>query len=62
MFNKTDKPNIQTSLAFVNFRKLIDSGAIHFIGILPGAAKAVNRTNSRLKYHKIHQNQINLMS
>ena len=28
-------PNIHTSLAVVNRRKLIDSGAIHLIGSLP---------------------------
>lgn len=34
-------PNIQTSLAVVNLLKLIDSGAIHFIGSLPFEAKIV---------------------
>lgn len=30
-----NSPNIQISLAIVNLRKLIDSGAIHFMGSFP---------------------------
>lgn len=38
-------PNIQTSLAVVNRRKFIDSGAIHLIGNLPlDAVIAYNKT------------------
>jgi len=32
-------PSIQTSLQLVNRRKLIDSGAIHFIGSFPLVAE-----------------------
>lgn len=38
-------PNIQTSLAVVNRRKLIDSGAIHLMGSLPLEAE-VKRSSS----------------
>lgn len=34
-FHHSNSPNIHTSLAVVNLRKLIDSGAIHLIGSLP---------------------------
>ena len=34
----SDLPNIQTSDAVVNLRKLIDSGAIHLIGSFPFVA------------------------
>lgn len=47
-----DLPNIQTSLAVVNLLKLMDSGAIHFIGSLPFEAKII----------QILQYDINLLS
>lgn len=34
-YTHTDQPNIQTSLAEVNLRKLMLSGAIHLMGSLP---------------------------